>query len=76
MGLGPSMNLQNKNRKVYMLFNLIPSRWVTGGPWYGTDQVYGAEFVDVVKQQCLQFITKRQDSETCFCAYVTFFSHS
>jgi DNA-directed RNA polymerase III subunit RPC6 len=49
---------QNKNRKVYMLFELTPSREVTGGAWY-TEQDYDAEFVDVVKQQCLQFITKQ-----------------
>lgn len=48
----------NKNRKVYMLFELTPSREVTGGAWY-TEQDYDAEFVDVVKQQCLQFITKQ-----------------
>ena len=41
-----------------MLFELTPSREVTGGAWY-TEQDYDAEFVDVVKQQCLQFITKQ-----------------
>jgi DNA-directed RNA polymerase III subunit RPC6 len=50
--------LQNKNRKVYMLFELDPSREVTGGAWY-TEQDYDAEFVDVVKQQCLHFILKQ-----------------
>lgn len=55
----------NKNRKVYMLFDLTPSREVTGGAWY-TEQDYDAEFVDVVKQQCLQFIT-RQGPHVCAC---------
>lgn len=41
-----------------MLFDLTPSREVTGGAWY-TEQDYDAEFVDVVKQQCLQFITRQ-----------------
>lgn len=50
--------LQNKNRKVYMLFELTPSREVTGGAWY-TEQDYDAEFVDVVKHQCLQYILKQ-----------------
>jgi hypothetical protein len=58
--------LQNKNRKVYMLFELDPSREVTGGAWY-TEQDYDAEFVDVVKQQCLHFILKQACPVTPCC---------
>ncbi|CAK9232903.1 unnamed protein product [Sphagnum jensenii] len=54
----PVKTVSNKNRKVYMLFELDPSREVTGGAWY-TEQDYDAEFVDVVKQQCLHFILKQ-----------------
>jgi DNA-directed RNA polymerase III subunit RPC6 len=61
----PVKTVSNKNRKVYMLFELDPSREVTGGAWY-TEQDYDAEFVDVVKQQCLHFILK-QGRNVCAC---------
>jgi DNA-directed RNA polymerase III subunit RPC6 len=51
-----------------MLFELTPSREVTGGAWY-TEQDYDAEFVDVVKHQCLQYIQKQASlSQKIYCS--------
>lgn len=59
-----------------MLFELSPSREVTGGAFY-TEQDYDAEFVDVVKQQCLHFIIMKQVSApTLLCIMSTQFSSS
>lgn len=38
-----------KNKKVYMLYDLVPSRDVTGGPWY-SDQEFDFEFVEALRQ--------------------------
>eukprot|EP01029_Cantina_marsupialis_P014343 TRINITY_DN31663_c0_g1_i2.p1 TRINITY_DN31663_c0_g1~~TRINITY_DN31663_c0_g1_i2.p1 ORF type:complete len:276 (+),score=88.32 TRINITY_DN31663_c0_g1_i2:114-941(+) len=40
-------SIQGKNKKIYMLFELEPSREVTGGPWY-SDQEFDFEFIDHV----------------------------
>jgi DNA-directed RNA polymerase III subunit RPC6 len=52
------MRLQNKGKKVYMLAELKPSKEHTGGAWY-TDQTFDAEFVNVLKQQCVQFVVRQ-----------------
>lgn len=38
-----------KNRKMYMLFDLVPSKDVTGGPWY-TEQELDQDFIDGIAQ--------------------------
>ncbi|XP_071950167.1 DNA-directed RNA polymerase III subunit RPC6-like [Antedon mediterranea] len=45
-------------KKVYMLYNIQPDRSVTGGAWY-SDQDFEAEFVDVLNQQCLKFLSQK-----------------
>ena len=49
---------QNKSRKLYMLFELEPSREVTGGAWY-TDSQFDSEFIAAVQQLCLAHIIKQ-----------------
>lgn len=48
-------------KKVYMLYNLEPDSSITGGAWY-QDQDFEAEFVDVLNQQCLRFLTEKAES--------------
>ncbi|KAK9869329.1 hypothetical protein WA026_003083 [Henosepilachna vigintioctopunctata] len=45
-------------KKVYMLYDLEPDSSVTGGAWY-QDQDFESEFVDVLSQQCLRFLTEK-----------------
>lgn len=51
-------SIASKGKKVYMLAELKPSKELTGGAWY-TDQVFDSEFINVMKQQCLQFVLKQ-----------------
>jgi|UniRef100_A0A7R9T920 DNA-directed RNA polymerase III subunit RPC6 len=51
-------NVAQQNRKVYMLFELEPSREITGGAWY-TEHEYDAEFISVLREQCDKFINSR-----------------
>lgn len=48
-------SVASKNRKVYMLFELEPSKELTGGAWY-TEQEFDAEFIEVLRDHCLKFI--------------------
>ncbi|XP_044745419.1 probable DNA-directed RNA polymerase III subunit RPC6 [Coccinella septempunctata] len=48
-------------KKVYMLYNLEPDSTITGGAWY-QDQDFESEFVDVLNQQCLRFLTEKAES--------------
>lgn len=51
-------SIASKGKKVYMLAELKPSKELTGGAWY-TDQVFDSEFINVMKQQCVQFVLKQ-----------------
>ena len=46
---------QGKNRKVYMLAELEPSREITGGVWY-TDNELDTDLIEVLRKQCLHYI--------------------
>jgi len=48
-------SVASKNRKVYMLYELEPSKELTGGAWY-TEQEFDAEFIEVLRDHCLKFI--------------------
>ncbi|CAI5941523.1 unnamed protein product [Closterium sp. NIES-64] len=50
-------SVNNKSRKLYMLYELEPSREVTGGAWY-TDAEFDAEFISALRQLCLTHIVK------------------
>ncbi|ELT94539.1 hypothetical protein CAPTEDRAFT_19562 [Capitella teleta] len=45
-------------KKVYMLASLEPDRSVTGGAWY-SDQDFESEFVEVLNQQCFNYLEQR-----------------
>ena len=51
-------HVAQQNRKVYMLYDLEPSREITGGAWY-TEQEYDAEFISVLREQCVKFICSK-----------------
>eukprot|EP00271_Cylindrocystis_brebissonii_P005068 TRINITY_DN17008_c0_g2_i1.p1 TRINITY_DN17008_c0_g2~~TRINITY_DN17008_c0_g2_i1.p1 ORF type:complete len:210 (-),score=47.15 TRINITY_DN17008_c0_g2_i1:119-748(-) len=50
-------SVAGKNRKVYMLAELEPSREITGGAWY-SDQEFDSEFIGVLREQILEYIRK------------------
>eukprot|EP00163_Fabomonas_tropica_P024147 TRINITY_DN4176_c0_g1_i4.p1 TRINITY_DN4176_c0_g1~~TRINITY_DN4176_c0_g1_i4.p1 ORF type:complete len:287 (+),score=29.92 TRINITY_DN4176_c0_g1_i4:104-964(+) len=49
-------SIQSKNKKVYMLYDIEPSREVTGGAWYN-EQEFDTEFIETLRQVCLSFVT-------------------
>mmetsp|Transcript_17094 Transcript_17094/g.58438 ORF Transcript_17094/g.58438 Transcript_17094/m.58438 type:complete len:298 (+) Transcript_17094:229-1122(+) len=51
-------SVTSKNRKVYMCYELEPSAEVSGGAWY-TDDEFDAEFVNVARDQCREFVERR-----------------
>jgi len=55
-----SVNASKK--KVYMLFNLQPDQSVTGGAWYGPDNNFESEFVEVMNQQCYRMLYQKLES--------------
>lgn len=38
-------SVSSKSKKLYMVFELMPAKEITGGPWY-TDQEFDSEFVE------------------------------
>ena len=50
------------NLQVYMLFNLQPDQSVTGGAWYGPDNNFESEFVEVMNQQCYRMLYQKLES--------------
>ena len=52
-------HVAQQNRKVYMLFELEPSREITGGAWY-TEHEYDSEFINVLREQCVKFIYSKE----------------
>lgn len=51
-------SITSKNKKVYVLFDVVPAREHTGGPWY-TDQEFDEEFVRFVSNWVLNVIKKK-----------------
>merc|ERR1712150_30103 len=49
------------NRKVYMLYELEPSRELTGGAWY-TEQEFDSEFIKILRDACYRYIEKQGDA--------------
>eukprot|EP00299_Pterocystis_sp_00344_P016460 c8263_g2_i1.p1 GENE.c8263_g2_i1~~c8263_g2_i1.p1 ORF type:complete len:196 (-),score=44.99 c8263_g2_i1:152-739(-) len=51
-------SISGKNKKVYMLYNVEPSRDVTGGAWY-SDQEFDSEFINVLYSHVLHYVTEK-----------------
>lgn len=52
-------SVTNKNRKVYMIYELEPSREVTGGAWY-TENEFDHEFIKVLRNASLKFVLQKR----------------
>ena len=52
-------HVAQQNRKVYMKYDLEPSREITGGAWF-TDQEFDAVFVKIMRDQCRDFIREEK----------------
>lgn len=50
-------SITNKNKKLYMLYDVVPSRDITGGPWYN-DQEFDHGFIETVCHFVIQVIRK------------------
>ncbi|OQR81991.1 DNA-directed RNA polymerase III subunit RPC6 [Thraustotheca clavata] len=48
-------SISQKNKKLYMLYDLVPSRDITGGPWYN-EQEFDHDFIDSLSNFVCQFI--------------------
>lgn len=51
-------SISSKNKKVYVLYDTVPAREHTGGPWY-TDQEFDEEFVRSISTWVLKVVRKR-----------------
>lgn len=45
----------SKSKKLYMLYDMVPAKEITGGPWY-TDQEFDHEFVEELSSFIVSFI--------------------
>jgi len=48
-------SIQNKNRKVFMLYDVEPALEVSGGSWYH-DGEFAASWVEQLRQRCQQYL--------------------
>eukprot|EP00210_Caulerpa_lentillifera_P002088 g2003.t1 len=48
--------VENKTRKMYIVFNLEPAEHLTGGAWY-TDSEKDTEFIEVLREACYKKIS-------------------
>lgn len=51
-------SVQQKTKKLYMAYDLQPTREVSGGPWY-TDQEFDHGFVEAMKKLIMRFIGEK-----------------
>ena len=54
-------SVQQKTKKLYMAYDLVPTREVSGGPWY-TDQEFDHEFVGAIKKIVVKYVQSVQTS--------------
>lgn len=48
-------SITSKSKKLYMLFDAVPAKDITGGPWY-TDQEFDHEFIEGLYAFVLQLV--------------------
>ncbi|KAK7241830.1 RNA polymerase III [Aureococcus anophagefferens] len=49
-----------QNEKLYMAYDLVPTREVSGGPWY-TDQEFDHEFVGAIKKIVVKYVQSLEE---------------
>jgi len=52
-------SIQAGRKKVYMLYNMEPSREVTGGSLYGSDQAYDHQYIHIMKMHIKTFVENK-----------------
>ncbi|EGC34242.1 hypothetical protein DICPUDRAFT_88404 [Dictyostelium purpureum] len=52
-------SIQSGRKKVYMLYNMEPSRDVTGGTLYGGDQSYDHQYIQIMKMHIKTFVENK-----------------
>ncbi|EER17638.1 DNA-directed RNA polymerases iii 39 Kd polypeptide, putative [Perkinsus marinus ATCC 50983] len=57
-------SVQHKSRKVWMLYELEPSKEVSGGNWY-RDGRLDTDLIERLRQCCLDYITNQNRAVTC-----------
>jgi DNA-directed RNA polymerase III subunit RPC6 len=55
-------SVASKSKKLYMLYELTPTKEITGGPWY-TDQEFDHEFVEELGNFIVQFVSSQGMSD-------------
>jgi len=45
----------SKSKKLYMAYDIMPAKEITGGPWY-SDQEFDHEFVSALSNFIVQFV--------------------
>jgi len=53
----PIKSVTNKSRKLYMLYDLAPSKEITGGPWY-TELEFDHEFINELRNFILMCVRR------------------
>lgn len=48
-----------KNKKIYMLYELQPDQELTGGPWFNDQHEYDEEFIRIIYDQVLKFVKEK-----------------
>jgi len=48
-------SVSSKSKKLFMLYDLMPAKEITGGPWY-TDQEFDHEFIQELSRFIVQFV--------------------
>lgn len=56
--------IHGKNKKVYMLADLEPSREITGGAWYNEKNELNKELIVALQDATLQFIVQKKFAST------------
>eukprot|EP00879_Flechtneria_rotunda_P020829 GHRR01021929.1.p1 GENE.GHRR01021929.1~~GHRR01021929.1.p1 ORF type:complete len:264 (+),score=56.92 GHRR01021929.1:85-876(+) len=64
-------NVNNPSKKLYMLYELEPSREITGGAWY-TDQHLDREFIEVLREACFKLIQRSESPHASLTDIATF----
>ena len=52
-------SVTSKSKKLYMLFDVTPSKEITGGPWY-TEQEFDHQFVEELCHFIIEYIRRKE----------------
>jgi len=52
-------SIAGKNKKVYMKYDIEPSKDITGGAWYNELSEFESDFIEELSKSCYQFILQK-----------------